>query len=193
MTTVVAPRPAYGWRHIALLVFSFAVAVGLRSAVGGVAVADSARAGLVFAGVLLALAVVAAVRVAWSWRALGLGVAAGALLCVPVVLSGAVGAHRPAGSYFSWALVVSVVAVAEEVFLRGALFDAVSARRGDVVACMVAAVAFAFLHVPLYSVGVLPLDLAVGVLFGGLRIVSGSVLAPAAAHTTADLLGWWLR
>jgi hypothetical protein len=38
----------------------------------------------------------------------------------------------------------------------------------------------------------LPLDLAVGLLLGGLRIVSGGVLAPAVAHVVADLVGGWL-
>ena len=45
---------------------------------------------------------------------------------------------------------------------------------------------------PLYGVGALPLDLAVGLLLGGLRIVSGGVLAPAIAHVIADLAGGWL-
>jgi hypothetical protein len=48
------------------------------------------------------------------------------------------------------------------------------------------------MHVPLYGVGALPLDLAVGLLLGGLRIVSGSVLAPAIAHVLADIAGGWL-
>jgi hypothetical protein len=45
------------------------------------------------------------------------------------------------------------------------------------------------LHVPFYGLQVLPLDLAVGVLLGGLRQLSGGV----AAHAVADLAGWWLR
>jgi membrane protease YdiL (CAAX protease family) len=191
MTTLAPPQLTYA--RSALLLAGFGVAVALRSTVGGVAVADSATAGLAFAGALLALSVAAGVRVQWSWRSAGLGLAAGVALCLPVVLAGPVGAHRPAGSYASWALVVSAVAVAEEVFLRGVLFDAVMARGGDYAAVLVTAVAFAALHVPLYGVGVLPLDFAVGLLFGALRIVSGSLVAPAGAHVTADLLGWWLR
>jgi hypothetical protein len=40
---------------------------------------------------------------------------------------------------------------------------------------------------------VLPLDLAVGVCLGALRLYAGSATAPAVAHTLADLAGWWLR
>jgi membrane protease YdiL (CAAX protease family) len=53
-------------------------------------------------------------------------------------------------------------------------------------------VLFALIHLPLYGVGALPLDLAVGLLLGGLRIISGGVLAPAIAHVIADLAGGWL-
>jgi hypothetical protein len=37
-----------------------------------------------------------------------------------------------------------------------------------------------------------PLDLAVGIVLGGLRIATRSVAAPAAAHATADIATWWL-
>jgi membrane protease YdiL (CAAX protease family) len=83
--------------------------------------------------------------------------------------------------------------MAEEAFLRGALFDAVEEWAGPAVAVAVGAVCFAGLHVPLYGWASAPLDLAVGLLFGALRWVSGSWLAPGLAHTFADLAGWWLR
>jgi hypothetical protein len=38
-----------------------------------------------------------------------------------------------------------------------------------------------------------PLDIAVGVWLGTLRAISGTVTAPALAHSLADLAGWWLR
>ena len=63
---------------------------------------------------------------------------------------------------------------------------------GDWWALAVTTVLFAAMHVPLYGFGSLPLDLAVGLLLGGLRIVSGGVLAPAIAHVVADLAGGWL-
>ena len=46
---------------------------------------------------------------------------------------------------------------------------------------------------PLYGWAALPLDLAVGLLLGGLRMLAGGWGAPAVAHAAADLAGWWLR
>ena len=130
----------------------------------------------------------------WSWPALAAGVAGGAVLCLPVIGRGHIGTHRPGGSFVVWAVVVTVVAVAEEVFLRGALFTAVSRATGSTWWPIgVGAVVFGLLHVPLYGWGALPLDLAVGVWLGVLRSLTGSVSAPAAAHVVADLAGWWLR
>lgn len=90
-------------------------------------------------------------------------------------------------------LVVTVVATAEEMFLRGTLYDAVSELAGGTWAIGVGAVAFALLHVPLYGWHVLPLDLAVGVVLGMLRVSTGTVAAPAVAHIIADYAGWFLR
>jgi hypothetical protein len=44
-----------------------------------------------------------------------------------------------------------------------------------------------------YGWAVVPLDIAVGVWLGTLRAVTGTVAAPAIAHSLADLAGWWLR
>ena len=57
---------------------------------------------------------------------------------------------------------------------------------------MVTSVAFALMHVPVYGWHVVPLDLAVGVVLGGLRLATRSVAAPAAAHAVADLATWWI-
>ena len=123
------------------------------------------------------------------------GIAGGLALCVPALVlhAGRFGGHRPAGSFAAWAVVVTVVATAEEVFLRGALYDAVAGWSGEIAAVLVAAVAFAALHVPLYGWGSVPIDLAAGIWLGALRAATGSVVAPAAAHTVADWVGWWLR
>ena len=86
-----------------------------------------------------------------------------------------------------------LIAVAEEALLRGVLIDAVSPWAGDLVAVGIAAVAFGLLHVPLYGWQAVPLDVAVGVWLGGLRLATGGVAAPAAAHAVADLAAWWLR
>ncbi len=178
-----------------LLLAGFTVALALRVLVGGVAVADSAPAGLVFAGCLLALAVAAGVRPHVGIRAVVVGICGAAVLCVPAVLARLVGtpAHRPAAAFLPWAVVVTVVAAAEEIFLRGALFDAVTRWRGPAAAIFVGATLFGVLHVPLYGWHVLPLDLAVGVWFGALRHYADSAAAPVVAHVTADLAAWWLH
>jgi membrane protease YdiL (CAAX protease family) len=99
-----------------------------------------------------------------------------------------------AGGLAAWAAITVLVATAEELVLRGVLFDAIEhAFGGNVVAAvMVTSVVFALIHVPLYGWHVVPLDLGVGLLLGGLRLVSGGVIAPAAAHVIADLATWWL-
>jgi hypothetical protein len=45
----------------------------------------------------------------------------------------------------------------------------------------------------MYGWTAVPLDLAVGVWLGGLRLATGGVAAPATAHALADLAYWWLR
>jgi membrane protease YdiL (CAAX protease family) len=157
--------------------------------------AGSQPAGLAFAGCLLALCIAAGQRPRRPPAgALLAGVAGGAVLCLPALLHrlGADG-HLPGGGFLPWALVVTVVATAEEVFLRGALYDAVAARGGPVLAVGIGALAFALLHLPLYGWSSLPLDAAVGIWLGTLRVVTGSVAAPAAAHVIADWAGFWLR
>ena len=91
-----------------------------------------------------------------------------------------------------WSPVVVAVAVAEEALLRGALFGALQEWRGPRTALAVTSVAFAVMHIPLYGVGAVPLDLAVGLWLGGLRLLTGSWTAPAVAHALADLAGGWL-
>ncbi|MCU1587768.1 MAG: hypothetical protein JWN31_1261, partial [Frankiales bacterium] len=39
----------------------------------------------------------------------------------------------------------------------------------------------------------LPLDLAVGLVLGGLRQQTGTPAAPAVTHVGADFAGWFLR
>jgi membrane protease YdiL (CAAX protease family) len=89
-------------------------------------------------------------------------------------------------------LVTILVAAGEEAILRGAMFAAVVRAAGGLAAVLVTTLAFALLHVPLYGWHVVPLDLAVGLVLGGLRVATGGVAAPAAAHAVADLATWWL-
>jgi membrane protease YdiL (CAAX protease family) len=71
--------------------------------------------------------------------------------------------------------------------------DALLRRTAPGLAAAIAAVAFAALHVPLSGWVAVPLDLAVGVWLGGLRLRSGGAGAPALTHTLADVASWWLR
>ena len=181
-------------RAAALLV-AFAVSLGLRVVVGGDDVAQSQSAGLLFAACLLVLSLAAGTRVPVSTRALLTGLAGAALVCAPVGLAQLLTFRPVHGTqgFAVWAAVVTVVATAEEVFLRGTLYDAVAAGSGEPAAIGVGAVAFALLHVPLYGWHVLPLDLAVGLVLGGLRQATGTPAAPAVTHVGADLVGWFLR
>ena len=181
-------------RVLALLA-AFGVALALRVAVGGPAVAQSIPAGLVFAGALLTVVLAARTRVPLSRSAAMAGFVGAAVVCAPVAL-GALVTLRPlhGGQGFApWAAAVVVVATAEELFLRGALYDAVDQLGGAAVAVAVGAVCFALLHVPLDGWHVLPLDLAVGVVLGGLRQATGTPATPAVTHVGADLVGWFLR
>jgi membrane protease YdiL (CAAX protease family) len=116
------------------------------------------------------------------------------LVALAVVLSsgGPTGLMAPAAPFGPWAAITVLVAFGEEAVLRGAMFDAAQEAGGLVVAIVISSVLFALIHVPLYGWHVVPLDLAVGVWFAGLRLVSGRVAAPAIAHALADLATWWL-
>ncbi|MCU1601169.1 MAG: protease self-immunity [Frankiales bacterium] len=181
--------------RVGLLLVAFAVAVGLRVAVGGPGVASDVPAGLVFAAALLGLAFAAGTRMPVSRRAVLIGLAGAALVCAPVGLEHLLTTRPVHGTqgFLGWALAVTVVATAEEVFLRGALYDAASRVWGVPAAIGLGAVCFALLHVPLYGWHVVPLDLAVGIVLGGLRQGAGTPAAPAVTHVGADLVGWFLR
>lgn len=180
---------------VALLLLAFGLSVALRSAVGGPAVAQSLTAALVFAAALLALALAARTRVPVTGRALLIGVAGIGLVCFPVALEQLLTLRPLHGTdgFGRWVAVVTVVVVAEEVFLRGTLYDAVEPRWGAVAAVLLGAVCFALLHVPMYGWHVVPLDLAVGIVLGGLRHGSGTPAAPAVTHLGADVVGWFVR
>jgi membrane protease YdiL (CAAX protease family) len=182
--------------YVGLLGLAAAVAVRVR--IAGAEGAQSQLAGIWFAVALGVVALATRDRDRMSelrLRALLAGVVGAAVLCVPAalrhVLTGA--GMTQADGYLRWALIVVMVAVAEEAVLRGSLYAAVEQRAGTVAAIAVTSVAFGLLHAPVYGWAVVPLDVAVGVWLGVLRAVSGSVAAPAVAHALADLAGWWLR
>jgi membrane protease YdiL (CAAX protease family) len=179
-----------------ILVAGIAVATALRVALGGASTAASVPAGVVFGVALLALAAGAGWRAGRSSiGAVAVGIAGGVVI-VAAWLTGRTGFAvdiAPVNAAIAvWTPVVALIAIAEEVVLRGVLFTAVRAWGGDGWALAVTTILFAAMHIPLYGLGALPLDLAVGLLLGGLRIVSGGVLAPAIAHVLADLAGGWL-
>jgi membrane protease YdiL (CAAX protease family) len=182
------PRPA---TTAALLLSALGAAVVVRVAVAGPDGAGSLRAGLAFAGCLAVLGLGSRAGAVVSSRALVLGAAGAVLLGLPAVATRGIADVHPAGQFLTWAAATTLVAVTEEAVLRGALFDALDRWRGPDVAVVGAAIAFALLHVPLYGWYVVPLDLAVGLLLGALRLLTGTWTAPAVAHTGADLIGWW--
>ena len=131
--------------------------------------------------------------------AVGGGVAFGLALVAVAMVGASVGGSpvvpglgRPAAPFLPWAAITIVVASAEEGILRGVLFDRLRAAGGLVPAVAITTIAFALMHVPVYGWHVVPLDLAVGLGLAGLRLSTGLVVAPLAAHVTADLATWWL-
>ncbi len=191
MTALALPSAAR--LRVVLLLGGFGLAVVVRLLVGGPGPAGSPLAGLIFAALLLGLAWAAGTRLPLSGRALGWGGVGVVVLCLPVALLRAGQPLHDASGFGRWAVVVGVVAAAEEVFLRGAMYDAVRAAADERAAVVVAAAAFALLHVPLYGWHVLPLDLVVGLVLGELRRASGTPAAPAVTHVGADLVAWFLR
>jgi hypothetical protein len=174
------------------LLVGFATAVGLRVLLGGSDPAGSVPAALVFAAALLALCLAARPRVVLSVRGLALGVLGIGVICLPVVVHRTLFDWEPlrgTTGFVPWFAAVTVVVAAEELFLRGAVFEAVARPW---VAVVVGAVCFALLHVPLYGWHVVPLDLAVGLVLGGLRVEAGTPLAPFVAHLGADAVGWFV-
>ena len=78
-------------------------------------------------------------------------------------------------------------AVSEEALFRRLLYGRLE-RFGPPVAIGVTAAAFAAIHLPLYGIVALPLDLGAGLLFSWQRFASGSWAAPAATHVAANVL-----
>jgi hypothetical protein len=110
--------------------------------------------------------------------AIGIGAfAAARLLQSPSILAGAPASVMP----------TAIAGVAEEAFFRRLLygwligFGAVPAAAGT-------ALAFAVIHVPAYGPGVLPVDVAAGLLLAWQRWATGKWSSPAVTHVVANLL-----
>jgi membrane protease YdiL (CAAX protease family) len=125
---------------------------------------------------------------------IGVGLGVGLLLIALAVLVGRdqLPVLRPAVPFVPWLAVTGLVATAEEVALRSALFDVTERMGGPAAAIFVTSLAFAIMHVPFYGPHVLLLDLGVGLALGGLRLLTGGVAAPAVAHAFADAATWWI-
>jgi membrane protease YdiL (CAAX protease family) len=189
------------WAEVGLVLMALGAAVVVRLAATRAGI-DTVGVGAGFGLALLAVVLARGGRFGIGprpWRQAVAGTAFGLALVALALVADALareplvqGLARPASPFVPWAAVTIVVAVAEEAVLRGLLFDRVRRSGGTVVALGVTTVAFALMHVPLYGWHVVPLDLAVGLALGGLRIATRGLVAPAAAHVVADLATWWL-
>ena len=194
-----APAVAARWLVAAGLLLALGTIVGLRwwATRAGL---DPLAIGALFGLALGSVAVARAGRPTLPGpRSVVIGIAVGlglALITLAASSVSGIGAGtllgRPAAPFVPWAAITIVVATAEEAILRGRLFDAIRRAGGLAPAMLVTTVAFALMHVPLYGWHVVPLDLAVGLALGGLRLATGGIAAPAAAHAVADLATWWL-
>jgi membrane protease YdiL (CAAX protease family) len=124
-----------------------------------------------------------------SWQGIVAGLMVGAVLLAPVV-TGRISA-RPLADFWSWAAIAAVIATLEEIAIRGALYQRWVEEDGPVAAIVAGAVVFALIHLPRYGLGAMPLDGAVGLALGGLRVVTGRVMPCAIAHTIADWGAWF--
>jgi membrane protease YdiL (CAAX protease family) len=115
---------------------------------------------------------------------------AAALAVGGLAIGGAAVVAGPAAPFpaAAWTLPLSLLAaVAEEALFRRVAY-AQLARRGPVVAVAGAAALFAVVHVPLYGLAALPVDLGAGLVFGWQRWATGSWTAPAATHGLANVV-----
>jgi len=185
-----------GLSRAGLLALGLGAAVLARSWATVSGVGDALVIGVAFGLTLGALALAAGLRLAIPpLGALVVGSGGGAVLVGLAVLISRSGPALIAGqssALLPWALVTVLVATAEEWILRGVLFDALDRHGGTLAAVVVTSAIFVLMHVPLYGWHVVPLDLGVGLWLGGLRLLTGSVAAPAVAHVLADLATWWL-
>jgi len=113
-----------------------------------------------------------------------LGVAAFAL--GRLLASGSPAPAAPPATAFLVSINV-LAAVAEEAFFRRLAYGALLAG-GPTAALVGSSLLFAAVHVTVYGLWVLPLDLAAGLLLGWQRQATGSWAVPAVTHAFANLL-----
>ncbi|MDQ6838425.1 MAG: CPBP family intramembrane metalloprotease [Actinomycetota bacterium] len=81
----------------------------------------------------------------------------------------------------------TLAAVAEEAFFRRLVYESFLSR-GPVVAVLASTTLFAIVHVTVYGLWVLPLDLAAGLVLSWQRWASRSWHVPALTHALANIL-----
>jgi len=183
-------RPVAG---VPLLLAFFAGAVAVRAALTGPPGSGASLwPGVLFGIVLATAAIAVGTTTRIGRRVVVVGAVATVVLVLPALMFSSARASLPLAWFPGWMAATMLVAPAEEAFLRGVLYDAVARRSNVDVAIVVAAVAFGLMHVPLYGWHAFPLDTAVGVVLGVARLASGTWVAPAIAHTAADVAGWWM-
>jgi membrane protease YdiL (CAAX protease family) len=177
--------PSVDGRVLPYAVASLAVALLLaRALVPGATARPAALLTILYAAVLLgsiAVPLVRAPRPARLWPATIVGaaaVAASVLVAGPPAPLRLVALALPMNAF---------AAVSEEALFRRLLYGRLE-RFGAPAAIGVSAVAFAAIHLPLYGIVALPLDLGAGLLFSWQRFESGSWAAPAATHVAANVL-----
>ncbi|HKY77682.1 MAG TPA: CPBP family intramembrane glutamic endopeptidase [Acidimicrobiia bacterium] len=186
-----APRPAVAAPRAAVLVAAAGCAaltarpllleaVGRPGAVVTVLFVGLLTVSLLWPGAREGVDTTTSVRAALPVLAIGVGAfAVGRALLA--------GAPPPAPATAFVVTLNTLAAVAEEAFFRRLVYGALLAA-GPVAAVVGSAVLFAAVHVTVYGLWVLPLDLAAGLLFGWQRQATGSWAVPAATHAVANVL-----
>jgi hypothetical protein len=105
------------------------------------------------------------------------------------VSAAAIAAGRPVPAAVTWlAPAFNVIAaVAEEAVFRRVAFGWLSPL-GVPVAIAACAITFALVHVPIYGLEALPVDLGAGLLLSWQRAASGTWTVPAATHAAANVV-----
>lgn len=97
------------------------------------------------------------------------------------------GGHAPAPFAVRVVVLNSLAAVAEEAFFRRLVYGGLLPG-GAAVAVGGSALLFALVHVTVYGVWVLPIDLAAGLVLSWQRLATGSWRVPALTHVVANVL-----
>jgi hypothetical protein len=108
-------------------------------------------------------------------------------LATVLLVAWVVGPWPPLRLGWTGAPVGALAAVTEEALFRRLAYSRLL-RFGAASAVVGTALAFALLHVPLYGVEVLPVDLGAGLLLSWQRWACGTWTVPAATHAAAELL-----